>query len=238
MAIIQYPKRIIDSKIEELITDNTSKDISAADVRSIVKDYVTNSTYAPVMIYAGILKRRSGSGSDDSIIEDYYYNSEYFNQQNETNPTASTNIVQLSTVGVPGATNGTSTQRYGDVSSGNGDLNFEYTILNNVITNLKVIYAGYGIRPGSTYNLVISGTTIVVTYNGVISKNSATGGSHRFTMSTNEDIPAILSVFTRNHEKGNTLLTVSGTTADMTNSNEFKINGDGDYLVQIYRVTL
>ena len=72
----------------------------------------------------------------------------------------------------------------------------------------------------------------------MISKNSATGGSHRFTMSTNEDIPAILSVFTRNHEKGNTLLTVSGTTADMTNSNEFKINGDGDYLVQIYRVTL
>ena len=102
MAILQYAKRTIDSKIEELINDNASKDISAADVRSIVKDYVTNSTYAPVMIYAGILKRRSGSGSDNSIIEDYYYNSEYFNQQFENSPMATGNIVQLSAVGVPG----------------------------------------------------------------------------------------------------------------------------------------
>ena len=137
MAIIQYAKRTIDSKIEELINDNTSKDISAADVRSIVKDYVTNSTYAPVMIYAGILKRRSGSGSDNSIIEDYYYNSEYFNQQSENSPMATGNIVQLSAVGAPGTANGTYTQRYGDVSSGTGDLLLEYTVSSNVITNLK-----------------------------------------------------------------------------------------------------
>ena len=165
MAILQYAKRTIDSKIEELINDNTSKDISAADVRSIVKDYVTNSTYAPVMIYAGILKRRSESGSDNSIIEDYYYNSEYFNQQFENSPMATGNIVQLSAVGVPGTANGNYTQRYGDVSSGTGDLLLEYTVLSNVITNLKVTYAGFGIRPGSTYNLVLSGATIVVTYN-------------------------------------------------------------------------
>ena len=237
MAILQYAKRTIDSKIEELINDNTSKDISAADVRSIVKDYVTNSTYAPVMIYAGILKRRSGSGSDNSIIEDYYYNSEYFNQQSENSPMATGNIVQLSAVGAPGTANGTYTQRYGDVSSGTGDLLLEYTVSSNVITNLKVTYAGFGIRPGSTYNLVLSGVTIVVTYNGVISKNSLTGGNHRFTISTNLSIPANGNVI-RNHYKGNTLLTVSGATADMTDSNEFKINSDGNYLVQIYRVTL
>ena len=238
MAIIQYAKRTIDSKIEELINDNTSKDISAADVRSIVKDYVTNSTYAPVMIYAGILKRRSGAGSNDSIIKDYYYNSEYFNQQNENSPMAAGNIVQLSAVGAPGTSNGTYTQRYGDVSSGTGDLLLEYTVSSNVITNLKVTYAGFGIQPGSTYNLFLSGVTIVVTYNGVISKNSLTGGNHRFTISTNSSIPATGSVFIRDHRKGNTLLTVSGATADMTNSNEFKINSDGNYLVQIYRVTL
>lgn len=238
MAIIQYAKRTIDSKIEELINDNTSKDISAADVRSIVKDYVTNSTYAPVMIYAGILKRRSGTGSDNSIIKDYYYNSEYFNQQTENSPMAAGNIVQLSAVGAPGTANGTYTQRYGDVSSGTGDLLLEYTVLSNVITNLKVTYAGYGIQPGSTYNLVLSGVTIVVTYNGVISKNSGVGSNHRFTISINSNIPASGSVFVRDHQKGNTLLTVSGATADMTNSNEFKINSDGDYLVQIYRVTL
>jgi hypothetical protein len=237
MAIIQYAKRTIDSKIEELINDNTSKDISAADVRSIVKDYVTNSTYAPVMIYAGILKRRSGAGSNDSIIEDYYYNSEYFNQQNENSPMATGNIVQLSAVGAPGTANGTYNQRYGNVSSGTGDLLLEYTVSSNVITNLKVTYAGFGIRPGSTYNLVLSGVTIVVTYNGVISKNSLTGGNHRFTISTNLDIPANGNAI-RNHYKGNTLLTVSGATADMTDSNEFRINSDGDYLVQIYRVTL
>lgn len=237
MAIIQYAKRTIDSKIEELINDNTSKDISAADVRSIVKDYVTNSTYAPVMIYAGILKRRSAAGNNDSIIKDYYYNSEYFNQQNENSPMAAGNIVQLSAVGAPGTANGTYTQRYGDVSSGTGDLLLEYTVLSNVITNLKVTYAGYGIQPGSTYNLVLSGVTIVVTYNGVISKNSLTGGNHRFTISTNLSIPANGNAI-RNHYKGNTLLTVSGATADMTDSNEFRINSDGDYLVQIYRVTL
>jgi len=237
MAILQYAKRTIDSKIEELINDNTSKDISAADVRSIVKDYVTNSTYAPVMIYAGILKRRSGAGSNDSIIEDYYYNSEYFNQQNENSPMATGNIVQLSAVGAPGTANGTYNQRYGNVSSGTGDLLLEYTVSSNVITNLKVTYAGFGIRPGSTYNLVLSGVTIVVTYNGVISKNSLTGGNHRFTISTNLDIPANGNAI-RNHYKGNTLLTVSGATADMTDSNEFRINSDGDYLVQIYRVTL
>jgi hypothetical protein len=237
MAIIQYAKRTIDSKIEELINDNTSKDISAADVRSIVKDYVTNSTYAPVMIYAGELKRRSASGSNDSIIKDYYYNSEYFNQQNENSPMAAGNIVQLSAVGAPGTANGTYTQRYGDVSSGTGDLLLEYTVSSNVITNLKVTYAGFGIQPGSTYNLVLSGVTIVVTYNGVISKNSSAGSAHRFTMSTNLDIPANGNAI-RNHYKGNTLLTVSGATADMTDSNEFKINSDGNYLVQIYRVTL
>jgi len=236
MAILQYPKRQIDAKIEELITDNNNKEISAADVRSIIKDYVTQSTYAPVLIYAGKLKRKSGSFATPP--KDWYFNAEYFREQSETSPTSSNNPVQLSTVSVPNSVDGDFSYYFGNRTDGNGYLFIEYTVLSNAITKFSVVAAGGGLSVGSTFNLPVQNNTVVLTYNGVITRASGYGSSHRFIMHPNGSVPANGSPFIRNHTKGNTFLVGGATFDGVSNTNEFILSGDQEAFIYIYRLTL
>ena len=48
-----FNKKQINDQIESVLADNTSQAISAADVRSVAKDYMTESMSAPLLIYAG-----------------------------------------------------------------------------------------------------------------------------------------------------------------------------------------
>ena len=247
MAILQYPKRQIDAKIEELITDNNNKEISAADVRSIIKDYVTQSTYAPVLIYAGKLKRKSGSFATPP--KDWYFNAEYFREQSETSPTSSNNPVQLSTVSVPNSVDGDFSYYFGNRTDGNGYLFIEYTVLSNTITKFSVVAAGSGLTVGSTFNLPVQNNTVVLTYNGVITSGSGSEFSHRFIMHPNGSVPSSGSPFIRNHVKGNTLFVANGfsdasgnntiaTFDGVSNANEFRLSEDQEAFIYIYRITL
>ncbi len=237
MAILQYPKRQIDAKIEELITNNNNKEISAADVRSIIKDYVTQSTYGPVLIYAGKLKSKE-VGSNAIPPKDWYFNEEYFRQQSETNPTSSNNPVQLSTVSVPNSVDGDFSYYFGNRTDGNGYLFIEYTVLSNAITKFSVVAAGGGLSVGSTFNLPVQNNTVVLTYNGVITRASGYGSSHRFIMHPNGSVPANGSPFIRNHTKGNTFLVGGATFDGVSNTNEFILSGDQEAFIYIYRLTL
>tara|TARA_R110001592_G_scaffold174537_1_gene413405 strand:- start:64 stop:780 length:717 start_codon:yes stop_codon:yes gene_type:complete len=238
MAILQYSRRKIDAKIEELITDNSSKEISAADVRSIIKDYVTQSTYGPVLIYAGKLKRKP-VGSNAIPPKDWYFNVKYFTEQIETNPTSSNNPLQLSTVSVPNSVDGNFNYYFGNKNDGNGYLHVNYDVLGNVITKFIVVEAGSGLTVGNTFNLPVQSNTVVLTYNGVIGQNGFSGIDHRFIISTNGNVPTAGSnPFIRNHVKGNTLFVSNGTFDNVTGTNEFRMLSDGEDWVYIYRLTL
>ena len=71
-----FTKKQIDDAIDSQMADNTSQAITASNVRSIVKDYMTASTYAPVMIYAGIIK--GGPDAASATVKDLYYNPDFF----------------------------------------------------------------------------------------------------------------------------------------------------------------
>lgn len=63
------------SELEALLADNNAKEISAADVRTIV-----TSNYQPQMVWSGLISRiNSGSNSGEYICRTNYYNSTYFN---------------------------------------------------------------------------------------------------------------------------------------------------------------
>jgi len=249
MAILQYPKRKIDAKIEELITNNNNKEISAADVRSIIKDYVTQSTYGPVLIYAGKLKRKV-VGSNATPPKDWYFNAKYFREQSETNPTSSNNPVQLSTVNVPNSVDGDFSYYFGNDEDGSGYLFIEYTVLSNVITKFSIVAAGGGLTVGSTFNLPVQNNTVVLTYNGVITSGGGSEFSHRFIMHPNGNVPTQgTNPFIRNHVKGNTLFVANGfsdtsgnntiaTFDNVANTNEFRLSEDQEAFIYIYRLTL
>lgn len=63
------------SELEALLADNTAKEISAADVRTIV-----TSNYQPQMAWSGLLYEiQSGSNSGEFFCRTNYYNPAYFN---------------------------------------------------------------------------------------------------------------------------------------------------------------
>lgn len=200
MATTQYTRDDIDAKIAADLADNTTKDISAADVRTIVRDYITSSTYAPIMIYAGILKHDEGSSSADVSITDLYYNPDFFRPQLPTDPTNSSNPVQLSTTGVPGVADGDTTVSFG-VSP--YQLSVKFTVASNVITRMDVLKPGYGLSPGDTFTTTLGSTSLTITYNGVVTSNGSTGFNHRFILSTN------VNQTNRDHRADNTIISAT-----------------------------
>jgi hypothetical protein len=163
--------------IDGRIASNSSKDISASDVREVLT-HMNDSFNGPIMIYHGRLKAKTSSAS--ATVKDYYVNFNFFKQQNTGNPLSSTNVVQLNTIGVPGAPNETAS-----VTLGGGKLRIKFTVASNVITQLEVLRVGGGIQVGETLNYTYFGTVLSFTYNGVITDNNVRGLHHRFLLSTN-----------------------------------------------------
>jgi hypothetical protein len=181
--------------IDDRIADNNSKDISASDVREVFTE-INNSFNGPIMIYHGQLKARTGAGSFEATIKDYYVNLDYFKQQDSGNPTSSTNPVQLNTTGLPGAPDGTPTIIL------QGGLELRLTIASNVITSMEVIRIGGGVQVGSVTTVDLYGTDLTFTYNGVITHpGTGTGENSRFVLSYNT---SALS-----HTEDNTLIQAS-----------------------------
>ena len=251
MAIKQYTRSDIYTKIETDFADNTTKAISAADLRGVVKDYMTSSTYAPVMIYAGILKQKDGSGGGDdpAYIQDLYYNPDFFRQQDTSDPDDATNPVSLNDTSASGAADGVQTFNIG---TGVYTMNLKLTIASGVITAMEVTKPGYGLYVGQTGTFTIaSGPTKTWTYNGVITSNGSIGDSHRFNLSVNANLDATV----RDHKAINTIISttpkdlgLAGSNLDMENEmtadNTLKAYLDTDTTshskhyqhVQLYRI--
>ena len=188
----QKTQSAIQVLIDDRIASNTSKDISASDVREVLTS-INDSFNGPIMIYHGQLKARFATTL--ATVKDYYVNFNFFKQQDTGNPLSSTNVVQLNTTGVPGAPDGTPS-----VTLGGSKLTVKFTVASNVITQLEILKVGGGIQVGETLNYTYFGTVLSFTYNGVITANTASGTSHRFLLST----PTSLSVDA--HTEENTLI--------------------------------
>ncbi len=161
----QFTKNQIDTKITTDLADNTTKAISAQDVRDIVKDYITASTYAPVMIYAGILKHDEGGGSADRSIKELYYNPDFFAKQVADDPTNTYNIYKLSAIAVT-ANNNTYVVA---PTGGDGEhLRLSMVVTANQITSMTVIEPGFGYKVGDVLNLQVGATALTITYQGAV----------------------------------------------------------------------
>ena len=177
----QFTKNQIDTKITTDLADNNTKAISAQDVRDIVKDYITASTYAPVMIYSGILKHDEGTGSADRSIKELYYNPDFFAKQLANDPTNVYNIYKLSTI-VVSANNNTYLVA---PSSGDGeDLKLSIVVSSNQVTSMTVIEPGFGYKVGDVLNFSVGATSLTVTYQGAVRAGVA---NQLFTLTTNTD---------------------------------------------------
>jgi hypothetical protein len=160
MAIKQYTKKLIENAIQA---------ITAANVRSVVKDYMTSSMYAPVLIYSGIIKHDEGSGSAAESIKELYFNPDFFQKQSAL-LTNTLNIYQLSATAVAASNNSYTVSPSG--GSGEG-LVVTLTVSNNVITAMEISQAGGGYKEGDVLTFAVGGSSLTITYNAAI-RNSDT----------------------------------------------------------------
>tara|TARA_R110000765_G_scaffold110109_1_gene201399 strand:+ start:2614 stop:3417 length:804 start_codon:yes stop_codon:yes gene_type:complete len=186
-----FTKNQINDQIESVLADNTSQAISAADVRSVVKDYMTESMSAPLLIYAGIWREKtnnSGSNPDPDIpsyVKDQYYNPDFFQFQNVNDPTNTSNIYQADTTSIPGVN--------GQISlKSNNEFGLEITInvTNGLLGSMTIQEPGTGFVVGSTISLFntnnTSFTALTLTYNGAVRPISENSNA-RFDLTSNSD---------------------------------------------------
>ena len=163
-----FTKKQINDQIESVLADNTSQAISAADVRSVVKDYMTESMSAPLLIYAGQIT--SGATAAACVVRDQYYNPDFFQNQSG-NPLDTNNIFSLDSISMIGKADG---DYNASVPASLGEGLIKYTVLSNVITSLSIEVPPVGMIIGDNF-LLASGFTNSATYNGVIRPKDASG---------------------------------------------------------------
>ena len=201
MAIKQYTKKLIENAIDQQLADNSSQAITAANVRSVVKDYMTSSMYAPVLIYSGIIKHDEGSGAAVESIKELYFNPDFFQKQSAL-LTNTLNIYQLSATAVAASNNSYTVSP----SRGSGEgLVVTLTVSNNVITAMEISQAGGGYKEGDVLTFTVGGSSLTITYNAAIRKTS--GSTFNMTLNTDNTF--------MNHKINNTI--VSATPMDFSN---------------------
>lgn len=195
MAVKQYTKKLIEDAIDQQLADNSSQAITAANVRSIVKDYMTSSMYAPVLIYSGIIKHDEGSGTAAESIKELYFNPDFFQKQSAL-LTDTLNIYQLSTTAVAASNNSYTVSPSG--GSGEG-LVVTLTVSSNTVTGLEISQAGGGYKEGDVLSFTVGGSSLTITYNAAIRKTSGA----TFNMTQNTDNTFL------NHKINNTIVSAT-----------------------------
>lgn len=178
-----FTKKQIDDAIESQMADNTSQAITASNVRSITKDYMTGSMAAPMLIYAGQIT--SGATAADCVVRDQYYNPDFFQKQNNSNLTSTDNIISVDSTTMAGLADGTYTSST-PASQGEGVIT--YVVASNLITSIEITTPLIGMMLGDTFTLR-SGYSNTVTYNGVIRPQDASGSISEtyFILTENSD---------------------------------------------------
>lgn len=191
-------------ELEALLADNTTKQISAQDVRTIV-----TSNYQPQMVYHGVMW--NGNNNNDGGMRVLYYNPNFFYPQVPTDMQNSENIWQVTNTG-NGLANGT----YENVTitpsapiqttgaSAPSDLakpidaygtRAKCVVANGNLTSLEITSQGTGWyfpdnSPTSSYMTGVieipgSGTKPTLRYNGPIRVNDSTGTTVIYRCTTN-----------------------------------------------------
>ncbi len=197
-------RRLLKNTISNKLPDNTTQSITAENIRDVTRNLILPATFAPVMIYAGTIDK-------DDII-DKYYNPAYFVAQNESDPTASYNILKTDDriVSGPDETNTV------DALSPNGkEMVCGYTISSGLITNFKIIEPGGGYKVGEEISMNIGNSVKVFTYQGVIRKTST---DYIYEMTTNWDQENF------NHIADNTIVSATPVNIFVSSNSSFSVH--------------
>ena len=202
MSNNQYSKKEIKNKINELFADNEEQAITASDLRAITRDYMAGSASSPILIYSGrwTAKLKSklyyySTGNNppasyygdeivyDQEIRDTYIDTDFFRKHNPDKPTSTSNLWSVDKTGVPGADDGIV---YVKPDRADPKMTIiKLTIKSNVISKLEIENQGGYHRKGTTYQTAIAGTSIVLTYNSVITHGGSSDVRQSFTLTTN-----------------------------------------------------
>jgi hypothetical protein len=213
MAIKQYTKKLIENAIDQQLADNSSQAITAANVRSVVKDYMTSSMYAPVLIYSGIIKHDEGSGTAAESIKELYFNPDFFAKQLVNDPTNAYNIYKLSNTTAAASNNSYTVSPSG--GSGEG-LVVTLTVSSNTITAMEINQAGGGYKEGDVLVFTVGGSSINMTYNAAIRKTSGAV----FNMTQNTDNTFM------NHKINNTIVSATPMDFSLGTNESFSVQNE------------
>lgn len=202
MAYKTYTKGQIEYEIDSVLADNSTQSITAEDLRDVIKDYVTASTYAPVMIYAGILHHYEGTGDSARSIKELYYNPDFFAKQEADDPTNSYNIYKLSSISVTANNN---TYVIAPTGGDGENLRLSIVVTANQVTSMTVIEPGSGYKVGDVLNLQVGATALTITYQGAVRapSNNTYPNNISFTLTQNLD-----NLFF-NHTENNTIVSAT-----------------------------
>ncbi len=238
--------------LEYLLADNTAKEISAADVRTIV-----TSNYQPQMIYAGYGTDNGTSGNYS--IRTMYYNPSFFSDQAITT-TSTTGCWKIDNVGAGITDNTYPNQTLTPPSTydgfGAGSLPwsdfggeafgavFDVTVSSGIVTSVSLVSGGsgwIGHRAGADaaesqgmigeFSLPGATTQPKLEFLGPLQVQSDTGDVNIISMSVNNTLQGTQ----KNHIGMNTLAIVScASDADpnsqqiyLSNQNEIRLEDDG-----------
>jgi len=245
-------------ELEDLLADNTTKAISAQDVRTIV-----TSNYQPVLIFAGRIYADDITGLSSDILRVQYYNQEYFGS-NFGSSTTSPWVIDNAGSGI---TNGTyenvqliqnpwNSTNMNNIGGDSTPATFDVEITNGSVQvgNITLKSPGSGwigktVSPtidGQTGNLNINGnTSAVLKFNGPLIMNYQFQGVVNFNMSTsatngNHTIinSIISSAATSKRDTRETVVTLANSSNDeiAVNNRLYVEHWEHGAYVQIWRV--
>ncbi len=229
-------------ELEDLLADNTTKAISAQDVRTIV-----TSNYQPVLIFAGrICSNLSGSWNPNiDVMRTQYYNQEYFGS-NFINANTSPWVIDDAGNGITDGTyknvplvqenwNGNSAGQMNELGGNSTPATFDVEVVSGIVQpsniTLKAPGAGWigkstasnGSYNGQTGRLQIDGnTSAVLRFNGPLIKYYDSGdGKVGFNMSTstsNSDHTVINTIISSVANEDNSTQSIAVTLANISGS--------------------
>lgn len=186
-------------ELKDLLADNSTKAISAQDVRTIV-----TSNYQPVLIFAGRIYADNATSLSFDFMRTQYYNSDYFGQDSIMSPGGNSPwVIDNNGSGIPNGQytdvaleqNAWNSQNMASIGGNSTNATFDVTVSGGVVTGVTLKQPGVGwipesnrgnntTVPGQTGQLNINGnTTASLRFNGALKEYYENGGINGYDMS-------------------------------------------------------
>ena len=184
-------------ELKDLLADNSTKAISAQDVRTIV-----TSNYQPVLIFAGRIYSDNTTSLAFDFMRTQYYNSDYFGQDSIMSPGGNSPwVIDNNGSGISNGQytdvalvqNAWNSQNMASIGGNSTNATFDVTVSGGVVTGVTLKQPGVGwipevlggsTIPGQTGQLNINGnTTASLRFNGPLKEYFENGGINGYDMS-------------------------------------------------------